>query len=381
MRLLVLALAACARGSLGFVAPGSCLVPCARNTSGLKDRLLLPVSISTQRHQDRLPVSTRSRRRQRRAGLGYEWLTTTEEVKAYWTSLLRQLEQVREAQKQHRDDKTALLAKLGNAASITDMDMSHCTCCSAVQDNDLLTAAMFWAQLRDLHLEQKGGCSVLELDGPFIPRDPTLGSQLLVQDSYNVIFEGILKFQETVKVGGGCSIIIGSPGIGKSAMLYYLMWRIAREGGTVVYDRQDKVNAVLFAPNGVSQGPLSAFTTVLSDRNTWYLMDGKLPLNCSARTVLATSSDRSIWKGPSNRGDSKFWFMGVWSQDEIIDCWSMMYQGKPNCSKQEVLDRLYLFNGTIREVLTKPAQDAQSVNYLKQQKLGIIDDLDITGLQ
>ena len=57
-------------------------------------------------------------------------------------------------------------------------------------------------------------------------------------------------------------------GIGKSLFLYFLMWRSARSGRTVIWDRQ-YVTPVMFSSQGVFKGPLEAFERQLQDPETW----------------------------------------------------------------------------------------------------------------
>ncbi|KAG5184461.1 hypothetical protein JKP88DRAFT_268568 [Tribonema minus] len=202
--LLVLALAACAGCSLEFVAPGSCLLPCARNSSGVK---LLPVSISTQRQQDRkqLPVSIRSRCRQRRADLlqvadstndgnadevevinkkiasaekeeadlekealevensiqhktKYKYMTTTKEKVEERIRLLDHLKQLREDKKQFRDEKAVLLAKSSNDGASATMHAFWTNLDRAKLDEDgflqLPEGTHFWVQTK----EQRTDC-------------------------------------------------------------------------------------------------------------------------------------------------------------------------------------------------------------------------------
>ena len=70
-----------------------------------------------------------------------------------------------------------------------------------------------------------------------------------------------------------------SAGIGKSLFLYYIMWTLARQHKTVVWDRLD-VGPVLFSGQGVMTGPLEAFSKELDDPDTWcvlqFLLFGKL---------------------------------------------------------------------------------------------------------
>ena len=59
-------------------------------------------------------------------------------------------------------------------------------------------------------------------------------------------------------------------GIGKSLFIYYLMWKLALSGKTVIWDRRG-ILPVMFSSHGVHKGPLEAFESKLQDPETWYI--------------------------------------------------------------------------------------------------------------
>ena len=56
------------------------------------------------------------------------------------------------------------------------------------------------------------------------------------------------------------------------------MWRLARSGKTVVWDRQDNT-PVMFSSQGVMKGPLEAFEAQLEDPETWCALFCMLPMD------------------------------------------------------------------------------------------------------
>ena len=58
-------------------------------------------------------------------------------------------------------------------------------------------------------------------------------------------------------------------GIGKSLFIYYLMWKLALSGKTIIWDRRG-IMPVMFSSQGVFKGPLEAFESNLQDPETWY---------------------------------------------------------------------------------------------------------------
>ena len=60
-----------------------------------------------------------------------------------------------------------------------------------------------------------------------------------------------------------------NPGIGKSLFMYYLMWRLALSGKTIVWDRLFAM-PVMFSRWGVFEGPIEAFyLSQPEDAETW----------------------------------------------------------------------------------------------------------------
>ncbi|CAG8550486.1 12247_t:CDS:2 [Funneliformis mosseae] len=53
---------------------------------------------------------------------------------------------------------------------------------------------------------------------------------------------------------------------------------------------------------------------------TWYLVDGKYPMKCKAKTILATSSQRKDYQNFENWIGTKKLYMPVWIWDEISAC-------------------------------------------------------------
>jgi nucleoside-triphosphatase THEP1 len=68
--------------------------------------------------------------------------------------------------------------------------------------------------------------------------------------------------------------ITGSPGIGKSYFLFYLMTKLAQDPKThtiIVHSRRD-LGVTCFSGTQVLSGPINAFASQLGDRTTWYLV-------------------------------------------------------------------------------------------------------------
>ena len=59
-------------------------------------------------------------------------------------------------------------------------------------------------------------------------------------------------------------------GIGKSIFNFFLMWHLAQQQQTVVWEKRNAEHArVLFAPWGVFGGTMACFSDALENPDTW----------------------------------------------------------------------------------------------------------------
>ncbi|KXZ53109.1 hypothetical protein GPECTOR_8g99 [Gonium pectorale] len=148
-------------------------------------------------------------------------------------------------------------------------------------------------------------------------------------------------------------VIMGTPGIGKSLLLYYVLsrllhlpspppyiiWEHAMEPGRM-YCYKHQTGEVQF-------GDRSSFWAELRDPNTWYISDGVAPrLNCTARIILLTSSDRQIYEDMDEMG-AKVLCMPLWSFREILDCRRQIYEDMDEMGAKVLCMPLWSF----REIL------------------------------
>ncbi|KXZ52705.1 hypothetical protein GPECTOR_8g100 [Gonium pectorale] len=210
-------------------------------------------------------------------------------------------------------------------------------------------------------------------------------------------------------------VIMGTPGIGKSLLLYYVLLRLLHlpspppyviwehamepgrmycykhQTGEVQFGDRSSFWAELRDPNtwyisdGVAPrlnctariilltssdrqiyeycykhqtgevqfGDRSSFWAELRDPNTWYISDGVAPrLNCTARIILLTSSDRQIYEDMDEMG-AKVLCMPLWSFREILDCRREMYEDVPEARAIELHE---YYGGVVRYVLEYPSR-------------------------
>lgn len=91
--------------------------------------------------------------------------------------------------------------------------------------------------------------------------------------------------------------ITGNPSIGKTFFGYYLLYQLALQDATFVYDNYNETDPIVF------EGEKGAFTsysisikTYLQNKDVWYIVDGKEPKNVNAKTILICSSRREHYK-------------------------------------------------------------------------------------
>ena len=65
----------------------------------------------------------------------------------------------------------------------------------------------------------------------------------------------------------GSHVSLFYAGIGKSLFIYYLMWKLALSGKTIIWDRRG-IMPVMFSSQGLFEGPLEAFQSKLRDPDT-----------------------------------------------------------------------------------------------------------------
>jgi hypothetical protein len=129
--------------------------------------------------------------------------------------------------------------------------------------------------------------------------DPSRGGSLFIRNCYEKLWDCVSDENHLIHRFSIC----GSPGIGKSWFLFYVMYRLAQEGKSMVY--ANTIGAVsvfrLFRPGNLVQdshvSPSPEMHEMLKDSSVWYLVDG--PAQCAnifpinARVLQVTSPDEN----------------------------------------------------------------------------------------
>jgi hypothetical protein len=157
------------------------------------------------------------------------------------------------------------------------------------------------------------------------------------------------------------SIVIGSPGIGKSRSMTYLLRMLLQEGKRVVYEVGKQDIVLLFTPDLTASGggytvqwkyTSEGLADVLLDADTWYLVDPsnsvKEPGQWRARTVLAASPNSGRYKEFRKAG-AQVYFMSMWEERELLAAREVMCVDKP-MSAHDVSLRFGDYGGIPRHV-------------------------------
>lgn len=134
-------------------------------------------------------------------------------------------------------------------------------------------------------------------------------------------------------------VILGNPGIGKTFFGYVMLLYFARMGATVVYQAgNNKKQWLLFSRDVVLQGSNRDFGDILKLPTTYYIVDDMPPACYASKTILVTSPHRSIWYEFA-KTRCTFRYMPVWSEQEIMNCHSLMYSGVPVANVRDCFRR------------------------------------------
>jgi hypothetical protein len=145
-------------------------------------------------------------------------------------------------------------------------------------------------------------------------------SKLYVRDSYIDISSCIRKIKE------GKVIVTGTPGIGKSWFLVYLLWRLVRKNQRVLfiyhpdmiyYDSENKVFYVDKLPSKKDVKFWSADLWCLFDANFKDKEDLKALRINSCRFVLSMSPRRDLINDLKKDPEPSIYYMPIWKEDEL----------------------------------------------------------------
>ena len=161
-------------------------------------------------------------------------------------------------------------------------------------------------------------------------------------------------------------IILGNPGIGKSAFGCYLLWRAIRERRTVVYMSDKHQHAWIFYASGEVQPFIAEqvkLIAALGDPGTVFIADSIEggPPAVEAFTIVLSSPKRSRWKELHKKSDAIRLFFPVYSWIEIQELCAVGFPPSTENTPAGVHARYVRWGGVPRYVLEKLDPDSQGM--------------------
>ncbi|KAF2078173.1 hypothetical protein CYY_000557 [Polysphondylium violaceum] len=202
----------------------------------------------------------------------------------------------------------------------------------------LQTEILFWQQLQNIRVDDNG---ILSLpNGVHFLGNGANGSQLYIRESYlelkDIIFQHFKIYDPSTTVQSNSTAsnptyiktgfaITGTPGIGKSCFIYYIMWEIAQTKGTILLrsfhsNCQDSFYLYTYDSIGapiVFVGTEGDFDNHFVDKTCYYLVDSKFIGNVAAKTIIVSPPDPSKYKEFLKSTIATRRYLPPWSKDEL----------------------------------------------------------------
>ncbi|CAG8688296.1 16218_t:CDS:2, partial [Funneliformis mosseae] len=153
--------------------------------------------------------------------------------------------------------------------------------------------------------------------------------------------------------------ITGNPGIGKTYFGYYLLYLLALQNQTIVYDNANETKPIVFEGENAEYN--DNIHPYLLKSSVWYIVDGKEPSDVDAKTILICSPKKSHYEHFDKYSGSTSRFMPIWKWSEIDTC-RKIYK---NIKKKQAV---YLFRrwGGIPRFVLENANDITHQNRLEE---------------
>jgi hypothetical protein len=158
----------------------------------------------------------------------------------------------------------------------------------------------FFRALPSARLEkhEKGSTTiqVLHLDkGAYVFGDDTIGSSVCIRPVYDFLFDKTVKTHQHVG-------IVGTPGVGKSVFIAYIMWKLMRSEKPppyIVWESKPQSRTVVWSKDrllimSLKEGHSWALANgiLTTDPENWWLVDTVRPSKEQAHTVLVSSPNK-----------------------------------------------------------------------------------------
>jgi len=171
-------------------------------------------------------------------------------------------------------------------------------------------------------------------------------------------------------------ILVGSPGIGKSSVGMYAIYRGLKAGRVVIWHSPNAENICRVYDGNIVQSLKMSHERVMAlidDANTLSIYDGVTPelAGCACQRLLITSPRRDVWY-PYHKLNSTLKYLGPPTEQEALLYWRVCF---PELTKDEVLNSIALFGPNLRACFTK------YLNWDREYLLRLIASLSLDELE
>ncbi|CAG8435984.1 4251_t:CDS:2 [Funneliformis mosseae] len=181
------------------------------------------------------------------------------------------------------------------------------------QDKDRRSVNLnkFWKNLKDAKITVPGNFLQLPGNTHFLgePLEPTT---IYIRRCYRDLAD--IAFNREIQR----LRITGNPGIGKTLFGYYLLYLLAIEKKTIIYDNNATDDWIVFDKEEVFYiDDKSVIKQYQSNPEVWYIVDGKEPKRVNAKTILVCSPRKDHYRNFDKYIGTTIRYMPVWTWEEI----------------------------------------------------------------
>jgi NADH dehydrogenase [ubiquinone] 1 alpha subcomplex assembly factor 7 len=248
---------------------------------------------------------------------------------------------------------------------------------SSIESNTLLTLTLvrsasldaLWHYLSTA--EDEDSFLSLPIRHAILPKRMT---SLYIRRSYRDLYDRMLYFFE--EDGNSGFPLTGTPGIGKSVFLFYVLWRLARlvkpPEVILLHRAKDFGYIYLITPNGCFETrDINNVAHFLKNDTTWYLTEtlDPPPTLTGATTILVSSPNRKHYSEFLKVHESvPLHYLEPWSLDELLIAASIY-----DLSADVVRERYRILGGVSRYVFSSAAHAISDIEELISQAFQMFD--------